>query len=270
MTTFYATRFDASALMGATLIVPAVSLGNVPQLTSDLLIASLGMRRVGFVGKGDTVAPFAGRGDDGEIVTGGLELYGQEGSELYVLQQRAPTLKSRKDEHVELLRDFIASHGFSFALLLTSLDAASQDDAQLLTPHQRIVPPSSHGPSSPHQQRLESLLPPLRLNLSPDTPYRSPESSSSAAPYPPFLPAAGLTRRLLAALSQSQVIHGAITAWCVEGDNRGDATSLAGSVLAVLGIGNEVELREPPSWDGLFGTTSGWSGGQGQDSELYG
>lgn len=51
---------------------PAVSLGNVPQLTADLLVASLGLRRVAFLGRGDTVAPFAGRGEDG-VVTGGLE-----------------------------------------------------------------------------------------------------------------------------------------------------------------------------------------------------
>lgn len=51
-----------------------MSLGNVPQLTTDLLIFSLGLKRVGFVGKGDTVAPFAGRGEKGaEIVTGGIE-----------------------------------------------------------------------------------------------------------------------------------------------------------------------------------------------------
>lgn len=51
-----------------------MSLGNVPQLTADLLIFSLGLKRVGFVGKGDTVAPFAGRGEKGgEIVTGGIE-----------------------------------------------------------------------------------------------------------------------------------------------------------------------------------------------------
>lgn len=56
--------------------------------------------------------------------------------------------------------------------------------------------------------------------------------------YPPFLPAAGLTRRLLTALSgeKAPIPHGAIAAWCVEGDNRGDARSLAGVVLDVLNL----------------------------------
>jgi hypothetical protein len=37
-----------------------------------------------------------------------------------------------------------------------------------------------------------------------------------------------------------------------------------------LGAVEGVELQEPKSWDGLFGVTRGWSGGAGQDSELYG
>jgi hypothetical protein len=102
------------------------------------------------------------------------------------------------------------------------------------TPHQRILPLSS--PSTPYTQRLEHLLPPLQLHLSsPSTPL----SSNSSSPYPPFLPAAGLTRRLLTSLAASapNTSHGAVTAWCVEGDNRDDARALAETALAALGIG---------------------------------
>jgi proteasome assembly chaperone 2 len=57
-------------------------------------------------------------------------------------------------------------------------------------------------------------------------------------PYPPFLPSAGSTRKLLIRLQdKSDVPHAAISAWCVEGDNRGDARALAGLVLGVLGAG---------------------------------
>ncbi|WVW81907.1 hypothetical protein I302_103907 [Kwoniella bestiolae CBS 10118] len=269
MTSFYPVgSFDSKPFAKSTLILPAVSLGNVPQLTSDLLITSLGLRRIGYVGIGDTVSPFSGKGDDGEIVTGGLEVYGNEGSELYVIQQRSPTLKTKKDEHVELIREFIQSSGFGVVLLLASLDAANQDDAQLLTPHQRILPPTS----SPHPilQTLENTLPPLQLSLSTPPSTFSGHSETSSSVYPPFLPAAGLTRRLLSSLQDSQIPHGSITAWCVEGDNSGDAISLAGVVLRVLGLDEHVQLTRPKSWEGLFGTVDGWSGGAGQDSELYG
>ncbi|WWD22451.1 hypothetical protein CI109_106942 [Kwoniella shandongensis] len=267
MTNFYAAQgFDPVSFKSSTLILPAVSLGNVPQLTADLLISSLGLRRVGWIGRGDTVAPFSGAGEGGEIVTGGLEVYGQPGSELYVVQQRSPTLKTKKDAHVALLHDFISTNAFSSVVILTSLDAANQDDAQLLTPHQRVLPPRIPSSLPPSLQRLSDLLPPLSLNMI-DQPRPSASTSST---YPPFLPAAGLTRRLLASLASEQIPHGAVTAWCVEGDNRGDAVALAGIVLRLLGIENDVQLQEPSSWEGLFGTTEGWSGGMGADSELYG
>jgi proteasome assembly chaperone 2 len=54
--------------------------------------------------------------------------------------------------------------------------------------------------------------------------------------YPPFLPSAGLTRRLLQKLQEDGSPHGAVAAWCVEGDNRGDAMGLAGVVLGVLDL----------------------------------
>ncbi|WWC85889.1 uncharacterized protein L201_000756 [Kwoniella dendrophila CBS 6074] len=269
MTSFYSVgSFRSDSFKDSTLILPAVSLGNVPQLTSDLLITSLGLKRIGYVGIGDTVAPFSGKGDNGEIVTGGLEVYGNEGSELYVIQQRSPTLKTRKDAHVELIREFVTSQSFGLILLLTSLDSANQDDAQLLTPHQRLLPPSfsSSEPSNKILHSLEKVLPPLQLNI-----LENPSiTSSPSAIYPPFLPSAGLTRRLLASFQNSQIQHGTITAWCVEGDNRDDAINLAQTVFHILGIDNDVQIKEPASWQGLFGTTQGWSGGSGQDSELYG
>jgi hypothetical protein len=33
---------------------------------------------------------------------------------------------------------------------------------------------------------------------------------------------------------------------------------------------DDVTVREPSSWAGLFGALGGWSGGLGSDAELYG
>ncbi|KAI9635853.1 PAC2 family-domain-containing protein [Dioszegia hungarica] len=250
----------------STLVVPSVSLANLPQLCVDLLITSLGLKRVGWIGKGDTVAPFAGRGEQGEVVTGGLEVYGSAEQGLYVIQQRSPTLKSKKDEHVELLRSFAEDSKFGFVLVLTSLDAANQDDAQLLAPHQHIAPPSTPAPSDV-LDRLRSF-PALSLSLASDRPPTS-DPQRSTAQYPPFLPSAGLTRRLLAALQTTSTPHGCLTVWCAEGDNREDAYALTARVLYLLDNRPE-QIKEPRSWKGLFGVADGWSGGHGADSEIYG
>ncbi|RSH85560.1 hypothetical protein EHS25_003699 [Saitozyma podzolica] len=274
MSTFYPVQgFSPASFEGKVLVLPAVSLANLPQLAADLLITSLNLVRVGWIGKGDTVVPFFGAGEDkDEVLTGGLEVYGRAEGEVFVVQQRSPTIKTQKDAHVELLREFITSNKLGYTLILTSLDAANQDDAQLLTPHQHILPPSSASSASDGiAKRIESSLRPLQLHLSEQPISPPPSSSSSNTPYPPFLPSAGLTRRLLASLNDdpAKPAHATITAWCVEGDNRGDARALADTALKVLGI-DDVTVREPSSWAGLFGALGGWSGGLGSDAELYG
>lgn len=94
------------------------------------------------------------------------------------------------------------------------------------TPHQAILKAESGHKAL---TRL-AMLPPLRLNIDPDS-----QSAPASTTYPPFLPGAGLTRRLLAALAD--VPSGAVAAWVVEGDNRGDAMALATVALGVLELG---------------------------------
>lgn len=153
------------------------------------------------------------------------------------------------------------------------------------TPHQQVTPVSLTSP--PALDRLRQL-PSLSLSLASDYPTSQSISKTSSATYPPFLPSAGLTRRLLSSLQSTKVPHGCLTVWCVEGDNREDAYALTARVLDILELrklfrlpttlGLDVQLtpsdpshiREPRSWKGLFGVKDGWSGGLGADSEIYG
>ncbi len=57
-------------------------------------------------------------------------MYGTPTGDFFVLLQRAPTLKAKKEEHVALIADLVQDAGA--AIVLASLDAANQDDAQLL------------------------------------------------------------------------------------------------------------------------------------------
>lgn len=110
------------------------------------------------------------------------------------------------------------------------------------TPHQAVLPPGAA--TNPVLERL-AHLPALKLTLETTPPHHAPHPSLSslARPraastvYPPFLPGAGLTRRVLGALADTAVPSGAVTAWVVEGDNRGDAHALAGVALQILGVG---------------------------------
>ncbi|ORY23634.1 PAC2 family-domain-containing protein [Naematelia encephala] len=269
-----------STLRNKVLIVPAVSLANLPQLAADLLITTLGLSRTGFIGRGETVIPLSGVGERGEILTGGLEVYGREDSELVVIQQRSPTLKAKKDAHLSLLSDFITSNDFAFVLILASLDASDRDDESLQhayvtaqspeispelyysTYHRYIIPPNL---SSSDKASLTKRLPNLASRMTTPTAHQ---------PYPPFLPYAGLTRRILTTLQKDtdKVPHAALAYWCSEGDNRADAHALAAEVLEVFTSAGDLklELKEPKSWEGLFGPGEGWTGATARDAVLYG
>lgn len=95
------------------------------------------------------------------------------------------------------------------------------------TPHQAIV---QDAPGSVLGRLAQ--LPPLNLRLE-----GAPPQQASQGTYPPFLPGAGLTRRVLAALKEQGTPGGALAAWVVEGDNRGDAHALAARTLQITGTG---------------------------------
>ncbi|KAK7035452.1 hypothetical protein VNI00_011745 [Paramarasmius palmivorus] len=79
-------------LAGKTLIIPVVSTANVSQLAADLLIASLGLVRIAVFDSRYGI-PLVGSSEDGTGIATAFELYGQESSELLILQQRSPPLR---------------------------------------------------------------------------------------------------------------------------------------------------------------------------------
>lgn len=84
-----------------------------------------------------------------------------------------------------------------------------------------------------------------------------PTSPDLQANHIPIMPSSGITRRLLAALSEnsSKIEVSAILMYVAEGDNRFDAHVLARAVAKVLHANiPEDEWKEPISWNlGLYG-----------------
>jgi len=239
-----------------------VSIANVPQLAVDLVISSLDLHRIGFFNPRDIV-PVVGARDDGEQgITTPLELYGKEGIDIVVMQQRSPALKDRKHQFVQDLLTFIQNSKFSAVLFLSSVDMSNRTDAQMLTPTYYIHPQNTPSWNSTTLSMLSQL---------PIPPYTSPVSqrpfdgAGTKETTVPFIPGGGLTRRLLASLPQPwSTPTAALLQFVLEGDNTGDARLMAGVVSKALGIDSKIAAwKQPKSWDrGLFGTP--------HDQTLYG
>lgn len=109
----------------STLILPALSIGNVGQLVADLLISSMGSERVGYLDD-PNVLPCVGNDAYGPFPQGDLalplEAYDSPSNALTVIQQRSPVIKGMMVEFAKNMADFIAGIGKKHIIVLSSLD----------------------------------------------------------------------------------------------------------------------------------------------------
>ncbi|KAH7332648.1 PAC2 family-domain-containing protein [Rhizoctonia solani] len=225
------------------LIVPVVSAGNVSQLCADLLIHTLALRQVGIFDPG-YYAPAVG-GKDGEhsaTISTPMELLGLPGGDLFVLQQRSPVLKDRKEDFVSNFLRTIESSGFGSVLYLVGSDQSARTDAQMGSNRYVILAKDTTQDSimsTPLAGLLE--LPPLGHSL---TDQDDPEKS--------VIPGTGLARRLLRAPGTTPSI--ALVHYVAEGDNLPDAHAMATTVAETLKI--QIQgWTQPPSWSfAMYGT----------------
>ncbi|KAF9987731.1 Proteasome assembly chaperone 2 [Mortierella antarctica] len=141
--------FDASRFKGTTLILPAVSIGNVPQLTTDLFLSTLKLDRIGCI-EDENVIPVVGPADrphQGSSPSGAVTVTSAEGAadglslavEVFqtkdgkwtLVQQRSPTVPHRSHFYADNLVQFIRESEFDQVVLLASADGARKIDAQL-------------------------------------------------------------------------------------------------------------------------------------------
>jgi len=238
---------DYAQFQGSTLVLPIVSVGNVAQLASDLIIASLSLSRVDILDP-SCLIPVAGPREDGKRgVTTPIEVYGNAGGKLFVIQQRSPAVSAMKDRFTSQLGAFIKAAGFANVLLLTGVDVMARQDRHMSSPLYHFAATAR---STPFEDRL-TLTTPAYLK--------------SPTPTLPPVPGSGLARRLLDVLNKEDLegtAVGVLLQFVMEGDNRGDAKFLAEFATKVADVA-VTEWKEPPSWRiGLFGTP--------QEQTLYG
>lgn len=109
----------------STLILPALSIGNVGQLAVDLLISSTRAERIGYLDD-PNVLPCVGNDayrptPQGDLALP-LEAYDSPSSALSFFQQRSPVVKEMMVEFAKNLADFAAACGKKHVVVLSSLD----------------------------------------------------------------------------------------------------------------------------------------------------
>ncbi|CAN8258831.1 unnamed protein product [Cochlearia groenlandica] len=109
----------------STLILPALSIGNVGQLALDLLVSSSGAERVGYLDD-PYLLPCVGNDAYGPLPCGDialpLEVYESCSIATTLAQQRSPVAKGMMIKFAENIADFAASSGKKHVVVLSSLD----------------------------------------------------------------------------------------------------------------------------------------------------
>ncbi|KAF4100140.1 proteasome assembly chaperone 2 [Onychostoma macrolepis] len=248
---FIASGDAVPSFKGFTLIMPAVSVGNVGQLAVDLLISTLNMPRVGYFHT-DCLTPMAGNNPytDAAQLSTSAEVYSHSDLKLAVLQIRTPIIQTKVRSFRKLMVSWIKSSGFLRSVLLSSSHAYHRDDQQLDgTPLRYLLTPSLQKEAA---QRVEELG------------WREMERISafpgiSDSEQRLYIPGGGVTKAFYTDCCTEDISMAVMLIFCSEGDNIPDAFALVNHLNDWLHLlekptQGSVQWRVPPSWRLLFGS----------------
>ncbi|KAJ1644368.1 hypothetical protein J3B02_003988 [Coemansia erecta] len=246
-----------SSTQGSTLVVPAVSIGNAPQLAVDLLINTLQMLRIGVIDS-PLLTPISGSAGYDHLGSQArslpLEVYQTNDAKWTVLQQRSPPLPKHHRKFASELLQYIKSGGFSRVVVLASSDAALRTDE--LIDGSQIRTLSVNCLDEELAARLKGLsLGELNADGRGGSMSRGADGLKLTLKR---LHSAGVTRPLIELCEQAGIPTFAMVSFVNEGDNVPDAIALANAANAVLGVAAESEVsqwRPPQSWQWLMPST---------------
>lgn len=258
----------------STLILPALSIGNVGQLAVDLLISSMRAERIGYLDD-PNVLPCVGNDAYSPTPQGHLalplEAYGSSSNTLTLVQQRSPVVKGMMVEFAKNVADFAAASGKKHIVVLSSLDFGRWQTIDMSSGLQiyYLSSASMDGTDDDCERlgwkRLQEYNPEQRLwkylstlaegNAELDDNMAF-EDELGEEDYYPSLPFAAL----FSCFKAKGLKVTCLLCYCSEGDNIPEAFHLADAACSLLGLnpnnfqGNEgSKWIVPFSWQTVYG-----------------
>nr|XP_022312143.1 proteasome assembly chaperone 2-like [Crassostrea virginica] len=262
-----ADKKNTKTFEGYTLVLPAVSVGNVGQLAADLLISTMWLDRCGFIYH-DSILPLVGNdpyahpeADVCKVVTA-CEVYESKLHQLVIIQQRAPFVKGKMASYRRWLISWIKENKFEKVAILSSMHAHERLDIQLQGSQFRYI--ATPDLEAEHKERFSHEA----LNWTPLEDRTSLEDLHSTES-PLYLPGGGIAKSLFEECSKENIPTIVLLVFCSEGDNAQDAVKLAYNLntwLDFIDFKPKYDLdgktiikpastwKIPSSWRLLFGT----------------
>lgn len=219
-----------SRLKGTTLVIPSISVGNVPQLTVDLLLHNFDFKLVTHLDS-QLLYPFASPVDytDGHVpppgsVSTALEVYFDEERKLAMIQQRSPILPGFGKNFLDYISQWIKDSQFGKVVVIDSNDCTLRTNLDVQNP-------------------VEIFSNDLNEQFKQFTIEQQENEELSFSAY---------SKALIDNLKEYTTVF-AIVMFVYEGDNRVDSSVLGMDVLKLLTLDQPVEWKQPKSWDALYG-----------------
>ncbi|XP_069553716.1 proteasome assembly chaperone 2 [Brachyistius frenatus] len=240
-----------------TLVMPAVAVGNVAQLSVDLLVSTFNMSRAGHIHT-DCLIPMAGnnpyatREEDTEQLHTPAEVYTAPELKLAILQIRAPIIQAKSKRFRQLLVSWIKASGFSRTVVLSSSHAYQRDDQQLQGIPLRYLATASLLKTSADALKELGWREMERVPAFPGL------TDANAEPRL-CIPGGGITKGLYTDSCAEDLPLAVLLLFCSEGDNIPDAFTLVNHLndwLHLLDNHSQEpnKWKIPTSWSLLFGS----------------
>ncbi|XP_075069371.1 proteasome assembly chaperone 2 [Mixophyes fleayi] len=238
-----------------TLLLPAVSVGNVGQLAIDLIISTLNMPKVGYFYTDCLVPmvgnnPYATNEDNSVELCTNAEVYALPSKSLAVLQIRSSLIKKKSRPFRQALTCWIKKCGFAKVVLLSSSYAYQRDDQQILgSPFRYLVTPGLQTSVADIMKELQ-WKEMEKVSLYPG--INDEEKKIS-------IPGGGFTKQMFEGCCSEDIHMAVVLKFCSEGDNIPDAFALLDHLNKWLHLHiptNDVapHWKTPSSWRLLFGS----------------
>ncbi|XP_069324393.1 proteasome assembly chaperone 2 [Eulemur rufifrons] len=246
-------------LMGFTLLMPAVSVGNVGQLAIDLIISTLNMSKIGYFYT-DCLVPMVGNNPYATAEANSTELsintevYSLPSRKLVALQLRSIFIKYKSKPFCEKLLSWVRSSNFARVIILSSSHSYHRNDLQLRsTPFRYLLTPSM-------QKSVQNKIKSLNWEEMEKSPC-IPEMNDSE--FCIRIPGGGITKALYDESCSKEIQMAVLLKFVSEGDNIPDALGLVEYLNEWLQIikpcsddptASTLRWKIPSSWRLLFGS----------------
>lgn len=229
-----------------TLILPSVAVGNVGQLSVDLLISNLNLEKIGQIFSAafvPVVGANAYRECPNELITT-IDVYAGSKERIVVVQIRSPYV-GELTEFFDQLARFVAERKIAKVIILASSYDHEKRDIQ--PQHLKLRYLASPGIKSESGRLFDDL----------DWISHKPKVTSDTREEGKLqIPGGGFARSIFDFLSSADIPCAILFKFCSEGDNIADAIALTcylNQWIRVLETDSGSNLKHPPSWKHLFG-----------------